>query len=223
MNVRLARALLAACLASSLQALAQPRPFDPFAASVARVVSDVIALPPAAFSLLVDDAGSFAFYGATSNAFEPVNCERAAGFGLAYQANQMGRIRVGLCTKQVARVRELATRAEPAVKATLAELFAATGSQPDAAALAKAGWRYTRSTGPDGEDQRTFPLIMIGHGVMSLTTVVVIPKDGAVAALVQADTHQLCERMQDPTPLCREPAQALADIARRTLARASAR
>lgn len=177
-----------------------------FSVAAGREIWQVARFNPPEFGLMLAEETPFAFYG------EAVKCERSAGFGFIAQANHAGGVLVGVCAAQAQRVRALALKAQPALGALLAQL-----APIEPAALHKAGWTYVKNTGADGAEEYFFSVLVVGHGILGPQTVVRVPRGARRAIVVQADTSHLCEnfRLSNPTPLCTNTRQALADIARR--------
>ena len=217
-------ALMKTLLAAGAKPGTQPaRPALPanasFASVAAREIDDIVFFDPPRFLLGGVRETSFAFYGDAMNDFREVKCERNAGFEIVAMANIAGGIRVGVCTAEARRVRELAAGAQPVLAALLGQMPQA--GTADRALLAQQGWTYAKSAGVDGAEEHFFALIAIGHGVLSAPTVVLVPRRARQAIVVQADTMQLCENygLKAQTPLCSDPRQALTGIARRLAAR----
>jgi len=217
-------AVVKALIAAGAKPGAQAAPTvagNDFRSVAAKEIDDVAFFDPPRFAMYPRGEAPFAFYGSGGglNQFEQVKCERSAAFEFIAEANQVGGISVGVCTSEAKRVRELAVAAEPAMQALLAQLTQG-GAKPDPAMLAKFGWTYSRSTGPSGAEEHYFALIAVGHGVLSAPTLVLVPRGGRQAVVVQAQTMNLCERgVGTQTPLCSNPRQALTDISRRLQAK----
>ena len=91
------------------------------------------------------------------------------------------------------------------------------GGGVDRTKLAQMGWAHDKSVTPDGSEVHYFPMIWIGHGIGVIPTIVVIPRSGSPAIVVQADVSHLCGMagMKTQTPLCSDTRKALGDIALR--------
>lgn len=213
----------AAVAAFALAALAggataqAPMPQSPpdaeFAALVANEINAVAAFAPPDFTLSFrSDESQLAFYGRELNQLDGVRCERQAAFEFVALANLVGHIQVGICAGEAKRVRTLAVMAPRSLEALLAQL-----PEIDVEKRRKLGWTATRAEGPNRSEEHAFPVVAIGHGVLVAQTAVLVTAGGRRAVVVQADTSKLCESygLQDKTALCRDPRQALMDIARR--------
>jgi ankyrin repeat protein len=217
--------MLAAAGASPTAAAANPElPFgSPFVKLAAKEIDEVAFFEPGRFGLgsLKEDL-PFAFYGANPGQPEPVRCEHSATFGIIAFANDAATIQVGLCEQQAQRVRELAYGSPNALQALIAQL--AQGGGVDSAKLAQMGWVYEKSAAPNGAEVHYFPMIWVGHGIGVIPTVVVIPRNGHPAIVVQADVTHLCgmQGMKTQTPLCSDTRKALTDIALRIEAQSAA-
>lgn len=196
---------------------------SPFVKLAAKEIDEVAFFEPGRFGLgsLREDV-PFAFYGRDPGRPEPVQCEHSAAFGIIAFANDAATIQVGVCEQQAQHVRELAANASAALKVLIGQL--AQGGAVDPARLAQMGWAYDKSTAPDGSEVHYFPMIWVGHGFGVIPTVVLIPRNGRPAIVVQADVTHLCgmQGMQTQTPLCSDTRKALTDIALRIEARYAA-
>ncbi len=200
---------------------------SPFEVLVSNEIDRATHLDPPGFGLAngSPEQGAFMFYGKPGAIgsernplapFEQLKCEQAANFQFVAHANLTGGIKVGVCTGNVPRVRELAVKAKPAFDTTL-EMLSKSGMKSDAATQKRFGLLYEKSKGNGGAEMYTFPVIVIGHGLLFATTVVVISPDNRRAAVVQADVSNLCENHQMRIPLCENTRATLADIAQRVL------
>ena len=199
--------------AAAQMPIEQMPPEMKFALAVADEINAVAAFTPPEFTLSIrEQETQLAFYGRESNQLEGVRCERQAAFEFVAQANLTGHIQVGVCGGEAKRVRTLAVMAPRSLDALLAQMPEVNTEQ-----RRKIGWTTTRSEGPNGTEQHAFPVVAIGHGVLSVQTVVIVTAGARQAVVVQADTHKLCENygLQDKTTLCQDTRQALTDIARR--------
>ena len=209
-------ALIAFAFIAGLSAASRASAQADFAAQVAREIGMAVRFDPPGIALTSGDDGPFAFYGEAMNQFREVACERSASFGIIAKANIAGAIHVGICVREAQRVRKLASGAQPALAGTLALLLQGAAT-PDAATLDKFGWKYSKTVGADGAEEHFYPLIAVGHGVVSVTTLVRIPRGARRAIVVQGDTRRLCENygLEGRTPLCSNLRQTFADIAQR--------
>jgi len=215
------RSALAALVLALVAGGAAAQPMSAFVSAAAKDVFEVGRFNQPDFSLGIGGDATFGFYGTEVNRFEQVQCEESASFEFVAKANQAGGLRVGVCARDAPRVRAFAIAAEPALDSLLAQL-GQSGLKLERAALAKAGWVYLKSTGPGGAEEHYFPLLAVGHGILWLPTVVLLPKTGPRAVVVQADLNHLCGEnlgMKTRTPLCSDTRGALTEIARRLAAR----
>lgn len=220
-DAAMAKGLAAAgAKAAASPARSGPGPGAGFAAVAAKEIDEVAFFDPPRFALIAGRDGAFSFYGRGFNQMEEVRCERSAAFEFIAKANLVGGLHVGICAGEAKRVRALAVAAQPALDAVLGQLFQAS-NKPDQALLAKHGWTYAKRTGAGGAEEHFFAVLAIGHGVLSMPTLVLSPRSAGRAIVVQADTMRLCENygLDNQTPLCSDTRQALTDIARRIEAR----
>lgn len=216
------KAMAQALVVAGAKQVAAARPASPaapgFAGAAAREIDDTVFFDPPRFALGPGPESGFAFYGLAMNELEEVRCERSAAFGIVAMANMAGGINVGVCTREARRVRGLALAAKGSLDGLLG-LLSQSGPKLDAAALEKAGWVYRQRATPAGE-VFSFPVLMVGHGILGPDTLVLLPKDGKRAVVVQADTRRLCENygLQSQTPLCSDRDGTLLEIARRIAA-----
>ena len=209
----LAFALLACLLAGGAHA---QRIASEFESTVMRHIDAVARFTPPEYAIGPVRESPLAFYGPAMNEFNRVSCERSASLGIVAKANMAGAIVVGICEREVKRVRALSASAQPALAGTIA-MLRGSGATIDAAMLQKPEWKYAKTTGADGAEEHFFPVIAVGHGIGILQTLVRVPAGARRAIVVQADTIRLCENygLKGRTPLCDDTPQALAAIARR--------
>ena len=78
------------------------------------------------------------------------------------------------------------------------------------------GWYRQRSALPGGGEQHYVAIIVVGHGLAILPTVMLLT--GTQAVVVQAETVTLCRAEGgNPFPLCADPNATLSAIAQRLL------
>lgn len=216
--MRRAGGALLAILAVSAAAqtpMQQMPPDTSFMAATANEIHAVVGFTPPEFTLSPRNDAQFAFYGREVNRLDGVRCERHASFEFVALGNLTGSIQAGVCRSEAKRVRTLAVLAPRGLESVLAQLNLSTEMR------AKAGWTATRRNAGNGSEQHAFPVMAIGHGVLVVDTVVLVPHGMRDAVIVQADTIKLCEDygLRDKTVLCRDTRQALLQIAQRVEAR----
>lgn len=203
---------------------------NPFETLVGNEIDRLVHFDPPSFALAnalqEEKQNPFAFYGKMSQAekpdntpfnyFEIVECERSAGFQFLAHANLTGSIQVGICDSDIPRLRTLATEAEPSVKQLLESL-----DGPEITAnprkLKSMGWLYEKSRDKDGAEIYFFPVIVVGHGLLVSSTVLIFTPDNLHTVILQADTMNLCENHRIHSPLCDNTQATLIDIARHVL------
>lgn len=203
--------------------------FDPPSFTLARsVIPSSMHIDPVSFPVPggIKEPISFAFYNKVNgsgridnesfNQFEKVQCNRSAAFQFLAHANLTGGIQVGVCDNNIPRLRELATNAEASFK-TLLGTLGGSGMKADPEMMKKMGWLYEKSKGKDGAEIYSFPVMVVGHGLLVSSTVVMIAADNRRAAILQADTMNLCENHRMHTPLCDNMKSTLTDIAQHVL------
>jgi hypothetical protein len=159
---------------------------------------------PTPVTLAVDGAG----------APETLACQQNAAFKILAHANDAGTIVVSACPEHAARLRTLAAAGPRRFDATLAELAkGAPGIPRDR--LRAVGWYSERASAPGGAELHYFPVLLVGHGVIAIPTVVLF-KD-AQAVVAQAETTPLCGEGGNPLPLCADAKGTLSAIAQRLL------
>ena len=165
------------------------------------------------FALAGPDRMPVALYGDGAGP-ETLECQRNATFKILSRANDAGAIALSVCPEHVARLRALAAAAPHRLDRTLAELQ--KGAPPVPADRFRAAGLYSaRSTTPGGAELHYFPVILIGHGALVISTVVLLTDTQAVVA--QAQAIHLCGEGGDPFPLCADPHGTLSAIAQRLL------
>lgn len=196
-----------------------------FETTAATEIDDVIFLDPPRFYLVSPEGPpeevSFALYGKGLNQFEQVKCERSVAFSIVANAGIAGGISVGVCSREAKRLRELAPTAKQGID-MLFDQLAKGGMKTDQLELRKLGWIYEKKAGPNRSDIYYFPVIVIGHGILSAPTVVLVSEKGDQAIIVQADIMNLCgegRNMRSQTPLCSDTKGAITEIAKRLFVR----
>ena len=191
-----------------------------FAEMAAKEIGEVVLFDPPRFSLVTGRENYFLFYGKGADHFEEIRCERSAAFEFTARAGISGGIHVGICAREAKRIRALAAAAQPGLKGVIGQLSQTTTGL-NASALEKLGWTYARHTSANGAEEHYFPVIATGHGLLSVPTVVLVPRGARHAIIVQAEAMRLCENygLRNQTPLCSNTRQALTDIARKLAAR----
>lgn len=210
------RALPALALFFLCGTLVAQAPQPEFRTLAGKQIWDVVRFSPPGFQLGLGDGAPFVLYGELPGEYVQVKCERSSSFRLIAFANEAGGVNLGVCTQQVKRLGALSAAARPAIDALVAELFRGR-TAPEAAARARLGLDYLRHTFPDGSQEHAFTVLLVGHGIIPVQTVIFVPSGSERAVVVQANVHKLCEdfgpRLQ--TPLCTDTRKALSDIARR--------
>jgi hypothetical protein len=142
----------------------------------------------------------------------PLECRQNVAFKIN---GDVGTIAVSVCPEHLARLRSSAPASQRGFEATLDTLQRAIPAPIPDDKLRAIGWYYDRSSVPGGE-MHYFPILVIGHGVLAVPTVIVLTDRQAV--VVQASTTHLCGDRIDGHPLCADPRGTLGTIARRVLA-----
>lgn len=191
-----------------------------FETTVAAEIDDVILLDPPRFYLQWPEEASFAFYGkqiqGRGQSFDQIQCEQSVAFKIVSNAGVAGAISAGVCGQKVERLRELAAGSKQGIDTLLNQLV--SGAKADGLDPKQLGWTYERKEGPNGSEIHYFPLIVIGHGILSAPTVVLVSVQRDRAVVVQADVTNLCgegRNMQRQTPLCSDTKGAVIEIATR--------
>ena len=88
----------------------------------------------------------------------------------------------------------------------------------------KVGWYYAHETLAEGIEYFSYPVLLIGHGVLGPVTGVLYDKKTGKALVVQADVHQMCgegfrDRFAD-APFCSDLGAAVKRIPGRPARRA---
>ncbi len=184
-----------------------------FYATVSRAIYEVMPQERERFTLALGDRTNPIFPGEAANNFEQMPCEKLAAFQFIGYGNQLGGITAALC-KNGARVRELSANSRARVAAMLK-----TFPVNDADAR-KIGWYYSLETLSDGSEFYYFPVLAVGHGVLSAYTGALYDKKSGMAAVVQATPYPMCEHFRkyyDGSPFCTDIRQTLMRVARTIL------
>ena len=137
-----------------------------------------------------------------------------AAFKILAQANDAGTLVVSACPEHATRLRTLAVAGARRFDTTLAEITkGAPGIPRDR--LRAIGWYSERASMPGGGELYYFPVLLVGHGVIAIPTVVLF-KD-AQAVVAQSEATQLCGEGGNPLPLCADAKGTLSAIAQRLL------
>jgi ankyrin repeat protein len=205
--------------ATAFKPVLNTRITEPFDRSVAEMIDEIALFDPGRFYLSGSWPKSdvaFMFYGNGMGQFESIKCERAANFSIIANQGEKGTMQVGICRTEARRVRDAALWA----KVALAPLIKALGqSMPKPEQLASLGWNWEKSGEEGGSQIYSFPVVVIGHGVGVVDTIVLLDSAASRAVIVQGEFGRLCERSsgiqtQIRTPLCERPTKALKDIAK---------
>jgi hypothetical protein len=182
---------------------------DPFAVRVQREIYAVLPFQRGVFFLSDEQRTPLLLYGETSS---PTECRQNAAFKMN---GDVGTIAVSACPEHVARLRSATAANQRGFEATLDSLQKGIPAPIPDDKLRAIGWYYDRSTVAGGE-LHYFPILLIGHGVLAVPTVILLTDRQAVVA--QASTTHLCGDRIDAHPLCADPRGTLGAIARRVLA-----
>ena len=160
------------------------------------------------------EATGFSFYGNGNRGPDDVKCERVVAASLIHRQGERGQLVTGVCTAEAKRVRAAGNWA----KSVLETVIGSVGSAMNPEKVKAMGWEWKKRTLADGSEAFSFPIVMVGHGVGWIHTVIVVNPGGTRAAVVQADVMQLCDLdSQKPqpaaTPLCGNTTKTLTDIA----------
>lgn len=188
-----------------------------FETAVAKEMDDVVFLDPPRFYLDHFEETPFVLYGEDTNKYSEVKCERSVKFAIVANRGVAGSIGAGVCEKEAERIDKLAARAQRRIDELLHRLDKG-GAKVDRAKAIDLGWIYENRAYQDSARVHYFPVIAIGHGILSFPTIVFIPATKNQAVVVQADLATLCgegSSMQSQTPLCNDTTNALIDIAQR--------
>lgn len=160
---------------------------------------------------------SFELYGEHPGQYEEIVCERSVGFDILLNANVMGGISFGVCDREAQRVRKLVSVAKQNVDVMVAKI-SSSGGKIDPFELKQRGWTYEKDAGPEQSVSHYFPVILIGHGIMFVSTAVMFSEKADKAVIVQVNGMNLCDNvraLQSQTVLCSDPKGAVKDIAQR--------
>lgn len=190
---------------------------DDFSTTAAAAIDYAALFDPPRFSLSWSVASQpkpvgFGFFGNDLDSVDEVRCERSAAFHVIAHANRAAQVHVGVCRQAKKRIRQSLKATEKLVQSFLARRASADPNRPDWQ-IASLDWTYAKRAGPDRSERHVFNLIVIGHGILSFPTLVVLPRDGSRAVIVQLDNNNLCHRFKIETPLCSAPYESLSTIA----------
>lgn len=198
--------------------------WNEFDIAVANEIDEVAFFDPPRFTLSLyfpKTEPSFALYGRGVNQFEEIKCERSVVFTIIANAGIAGGISIGVCSRESQRLQKLASEAKQGVELLFNQL-AKGGMKLDEVEFKKLGWTYEKKVGPNRTAIHYFPLIGIGHGILSTPTVLLVSEKADQVIIVQADVTNLCgegRSMQNQTVLCSDTKNAIIDIAQRLFGR----
>lgn len=190
-----------------------------FTQSVARAIYDVALMDSERFYLVGAPpkvAPSFVMVGKGENPYESMACEKSAAFRLIAFANEMGSIYVGVCRLEAGKLRGLAVDARQGIEKVWRQL-SELGPDGKISSLRKAFGEWKQATLADGGEAFNFSVLLIGHGIIGLDTMVLVDKNAGRAIVVQAEISRLCAPEKNlRTPLCSDISGTFAEIAMRT-------
>ncbi|HJX10201.1 MAG TPA: hypothetical protein VJ733_06820 [Candidatus Binatia bacterium] len=153
----------------------------------------------------------FVFYGDKGMEFTPVECKNSAHFSMISYANDRGPFSVGDCKEHKESIRTLMKSAEAGLKTILIALRK-SGPEITDEKLRQVGWVYERTTLADGSELHYFPVLLIGHGVLAVPTVVLL--DDQSTLVIQVSVTGLCDSGGlESHRLCKNTRQSLKDLA----------
>jgi len=144
---------------------------------------------------------------------ETIACQQSAAFKIIAHANEVGTMALNACAEHAARLRTLAAAGPRRFDAMMADLQKGAPAF-SMSQLRTIGWYSERSTA-GGAEQHYFPVVLVGHGVIGIPTLILF-KDAQVV-VAQFETTQLCGEGGNPLPLCADPKGTLSAIAQRLL------
>lgn len=153
----------------------------------------------------------FVFYGDKGMEFTQIECNNSAHFSMISHANDRGPFSVGDCKEHKETIRTLLRNAETGLKTILTALQK-SGPEITDEKLQQVGWVYEKLTLADGSELHYFPVLLIGHGVLTVSTVVLLSDQGAL--VIQVSAASLCDLGGlGNHQLCKNTRQSLKDLA----------
>jgi ankyrin repeat protein len=188
-----------------------------FDRQAALIIDDVASMDSPRFTLDVylpkRGEPAFVLYGAEPNKFEKIACERASAYVIVANMNAINSIQVGVCSASAGKIASLLEQSRD----TFGKLLNSMNPEPkrDASEMVKMGLVWRENNLPNGGKSYEFPILLIGHGVISMRTYVLVEQSAGRVVIVQASVDRLCEGGDPRTPLCRDSSRAFAEIASR--------
>ena len=182
---------------------------DPFAVRVQQEIYAVLPFQRDGFFLTDERQTPLLLYGEGTS---PIECRQNVGFKIRGSVSAMS---VSVCAEHLADLRAAADTYKRGFESTLDRIRRGSPAPNPDDQLRAIGWYYDRSPVAGGE-QQYFPVLLIGHGIIAVPTVMLLTDRQAV--VVQASTTHLCGDRIDVHPLCADPRGTLGAIARRVLA-----
>ena len=192
---------------------ASPRPGSMddhgFPATVAREIYRIIPGNNTSFVLVEGEASNPVFPGKEINEYEQVECEKTSGYKMRGFANTQGEIGVAVCADGQ-RVQDIAMQMPHRLETLFKD---SKGPREDLRTL---GWYYASAKLDERHVFHYFPVIFIGHGVLTAYTGVVFDKITKRAVVVQISPYPMCESMRSlykEAPLCTDRERTLEKMA----------
>ena len=159
----------------------------------------------------------FAFNGKSPDDFLMMRCRQSARFLVVTLGNEVAGLAIGECDEERVRLEEVVKDAPTAIRRTI-DALAQAGPRASDEELRKYGLFYEKRQLADDAEQHYFPVLAGGHGLLALSSIVVIAKRNAW--VIQAQITTLCSQYENHR-LCTDTIQILSQIAANLRASAS--
>lgn len=158
-----------------------------------------------------ENHASFAFYGESANDFIKIECAPAAVFSIVSTSGIKGGISIGVCSESRGYIESLIGNAVPRMNETI-EALGKVGTKVETMRQ-RMGWQYAKTTLSDGSELHYFPVLLVGHGILTAPTAVLLL--GEKIVVIQAGTAGLCSYRERDPELCTDAKNRLFELLRR--------
>lgn len=159
----------------------------------------------------LERSAPFVFYGDKPNDFVTVECKSSALFFILSTSGEKGKMNVGVCREQKKQIVKWIDKA-------LLRIREIVDSMRDVSSVAdgdefqkKLGWQYERIALGDGSELHYFPVLAVGHGIITVPTAVMFIETDAI--IVQADIT-FCNNDVNNLRICTDTKNGFIELAK---------
>lgn len=159
------------------------------------------------FSRTNDREASFLAYGEKLNEFVHFDCSPGAVFSILSRSGKQGGLSVGSCTRHRQDVLRAVKNASSGVSQTIEALKRVGNAAGIETVQKRMGWQYESTTLADGSRLYYFPVLLVGHGLLSVSTAVLVTDEHVI--VIQAGSANLCHYDQNDPKFCTDAKSGL--------------